>query len=54
MEFVSQILGSVLGLLGSLGEGEASGILQMIMNFFSNFNLKALADMITGIIGIAG
>ncbi|MBR4450828.1 MAG: hypothetical protein IKS39_03230 [Clostridia bacterium] len=52
MEFVSQILGSVSGLLGSLGEGEASGILQMIMSFFSNFNLKSLFDMIAGIVSI--
>ena len=53
MELVNQILGAVAGLTGSLGEGEASGIIQMVMNFFANFNLKSLFDMIAGIIAIA-
>ena len=53
MELVNQIIAAVSGLLGSLGEGEASGILQMVMNFLSNLNLKSLFDMIAGIIAIA-
>lgn len=52
MEFISQILGYVAGLTASLGEGEATGILRLIMDFFSNFNLKSLFDMIAGIVSI--
>ncbi len=52
MEFISQILGAVAGLTGFLGEGEATGILNLIMKFFSDFNLKSLFDMIVGIISI--